>query len=175
MGHRLWCLGANMKPKPISSMQRGDLLGGELDLDAERLEQIGGPAAAVAERLPCLATAQPAPAAISAAVVEMLKVVGPPPVPAVSTRSSRSDVDMGGEAAHRPGQPDQLGDRLALGAQGDQESAGLDLPRPALHDLGERRRGVIGRQVGRLRRAASIARVRMSLGIVEARPRRRGS
>ena len=44
----------------------------------------------VAERLPCLATAQPAPAATSAAVVETLKVEGPPPVPAVSTRSSRA-------------------------------------------------------------------------------------
>ena len=43
----------------------------------------------VAERLPCLATRQPAPAAISAAAVEMLNVVGPPPVPAVSTRPSR--------------------------------------------------------------------------------------
>ena len=41
----------------------------------------------VLERLPCLATAQPAPAAIRAAVVETLKVEGPPPVPAVSTRS----------------------------------------------------------------------------------------
>src|SRR5581483_9401299 len=41
----------------------------------------------VLERLPCLATAQPAAAATSAAAVEMLKVVGPPPVPAVSTRA----------------------------------------------------------------------------------------
>ena len=44
----------------------------------------------VAERLPCLATAQPAPAAIRAAVVETLNVLRPPPVPAVSSRSSRS-------------------------------------------------------------------------------------
>ena len=43
----------------------------------------------VAERLPCLATAQPAAAAISAAVVETLNVERPPPVPAVSTRSVR--------------------------------------------------------------------------------------
>ncbi len=43
----------------------------------------------VLERLPCLATAQPAPAATSAAAVETLKVEGPPPVPAVSTRSPR--------------------------------------------------------------------------------------
>src|SRR5205085_440716 len=48
------------------------------------------PDSPVAERLPCLATAQPAPAAISAAVVETLKVGRPPPVPAVSMRSSRS-------------------------------------------------------------------------------------
>ena len=43
----------------------------------------------VAERLPCLATAQPAPAATSAAVVDTLKVRRPPPVPAVSSRSVR--------------------------------------------------------------------------------------
>ena len=43
----------------------------------------------VAVRLPCLATAQPAAAAMSAAVVETLKVDLPPPVPAVSTRSWR--------------------------------------------------------------------------------------
>src|SRR3954453_1650288 len=36
--------------------------------------------------------ALPAPAAIRAAVVEMLKVDGPPPVPQVSTRSSRLEV-----------------------------------------------------------------------------------
>ena len=44
----------------------------------------------VADRLPCFATAQPAPAAISAAVVETLNVLRPPPVPDVSSRSSRS-------------------------------------------------------------------------------------
>src|ERR1700710_3193742 len=49
----------------------------------------GEPHLLVLERLPCLATAQPAPAATSAAVVETLKVEGPPPVPAVSTRSER--------------------------------------------------------------------------------------
>ena len=42
----------------------------------------------VNERLPCLATRTPAPAASSAAAVEMLKVVtAPPPVPQVSTSS----------------------------------------------------------------------------------------
>ena len=99
------------------------------------------------ERLPCLATAQPAPAATSAAAVEMLKVDGPPPVPAVSTRSSRPASTVGGEPAHRPRQPDQLGDGLALRAQGDQEGAGLHLAGAALHDLVEHRRGVVGGQV----------------------------
>ena len=83
----------------------------------------------VLERLPCLATAQPAPAAIRAAVVETLKVDGPPPVPAVSTSSSRPVSTRVASAAHRPGQADQLGHGLALGPQGDQEGARSG-PRP---------------------------------------------
>ena len=63
---------------------------GQLDSNPERLEEVGGADRDVLERLPCLATAQPAPAAIRAAVVETLKVEGPPPVPAVSTRPLRS-------------------------------------------------------------------------------------
>ncbi len=50
------------------------------------------PDSPVAERFPCLATVQPAPAAISAAVVETLNVRRPPPVPAVSSRSSLDTV-----------------------------------------------------------------------------------
>ena len=59
----------------------------------------------VAERLPCLATAQPAPAAISAAVVETLNVWRPPPVPAVSIRSSRPVVTGAAKRAHRRARP----------------------------------------------------------------------
>jgi hypothetical protein len=45
----------------------------------------------VNERLPCFATAAPAPAATNAAAVEMLKVeTVPPPVPQVSTRCAPS-------------------------------------------------------------------------------------
>ena len=40
----------------------------------------------VADRLPCLATATPAPATTKVAVVEMLKVERPPPVPQVSMK-----------------------------------------------------------------------------------------
>ena len=107
----------------------------------------------MAERLPCLATAQPAPAAISAAVVETLNVRRPPPVPAVSSRSSRSIVDRRGELAHRARQAGQLVDRLALRAQRDQEAGDLDLGDLAVHDLGEHLGGLVGAQVACARRA----------------------
>ena len=101
----------------------------------------------VLERLPCFATAQPAPAATSAAAVEMLKVEGPPPVPAVSTRPSRPRLDRRRQAAHRASEAGQLGDRLALRPQRDEESRRLHLGRPPFHDLVEDGRGVVGREV----------------------------
>src|SRR5215212_6603001 len=85
----LWCAGANMKPKPASSMQRATAAGPRSIRTPSASSRSAEPDRPVAERLPCLATAQPAPAAISAAVVETLNVGRPPPVPAVSTRSSR--------------------------------------------------------------------------------------
>src|SRR3954470_24527902 len=84
-----WCAGANMKPKPASSMQRATADGERSIRTPSASSRSAEPDSPVAERLPCLATAQPAPAAISAAVVETLKVGRPPPVPAVSMRSSR--------------------------------------------------------------------------------------
>src|SRR4051794_11588471 len=84
-----WCAGANMKPKPASSMQRATAAGARSIRTPSASSRSAEPESPVAERLPCLATAQPAPAAISAAVVETLKVGRPPPVPAVSMRSSR--------------------------------------------------------------------------------------
>src|SRR3954447_20960913 len=84
-----WCAGANMKPKPASSMQRATAAGVRSIRTPSASNRSAEPESPVAERLPCLATAQPAPAAISAAVVETLKVGRPPPVPAVSMRSSR--------------------------------------------------------------------------------------
>src|SRR3954447_1834200 len=84
-----WCAGANMKPKPASSMQRATAAGEGSIRTPSASSRSAEPERPVAERLPCLATAQPAPAAISAAVVDTLKVGRPPPVPAVSMRSSR--------------------------------------------------------------------------------------
>src|SRR5215210_3297712 len=83
-----WWAGANMKPKPASSMQRATASGRRSMRTPSASSRSAEPDSPVAERLPCLATEHPAPAAISAAVVETLKVGRPPPVPAVSTRSS---------------------------------------------------------------------------------------
>src|SRR3954454_1098780 len=79
-----------MKPKPASAMQRATPAGSTPRLAPSASSRSAEPDSDVALRLPCLATAQPAPAAISAAVVDTLNVVRPPPVPAVSSRSSRS-------------------------------------------------------------------------------------
>src|SRR3954470_13278531 len=79
-----------MKPKPASAMQRATPSGPTSRRAPSASSTSALPDSDVALRLPCLATAQPAPAAISAAVVETLNVVRPPPVPDVSSRSSRS-------------------------------------------------------------------------------------
>ena len=100
------------------------------------------------ERLPCLATAQPAPAATSAAAVEMLKVDGPPPVPAVSTRSSRSarrPMPPGG-ASSAPGRSARRPSRPSRAAP-TRNAAVCDLAGAALHDLVEHGRRVVGGQV----------------------------
>ena len=80
-----------MNPKPISSMQLAMSSGPSSMLTPSASSTSADPDLLVLERLPCLATAQPDAAATSAAAVEMLNVEGPPPVPAVSTRSPRSD------------------------------------------------------------------------------------
>jgi hypothetical protein len=85
-----WWRGANMKPKPTSSMQRPTSSASSSMLTPSASSRSAEPHLLVLERLPCLATAQPAPAATRAAAVETLKVEGPPPVPAVSTRLARS-------------------------------------------------------------------------------------
>ena len=155
-----------------------DGLGGEVDPGAERLEHVGRAATA---RSPsgCRAwpRAQPAPAAISAAVVETLNVGRPPPVPAVSTRSSRAVRDRRGQRAHRRGQAGELVLGLALRPQRDQERrrsasptaspamisaqdlAGLapaPRSRPGGHRVDRRRqRGVRHRRAGPSRKLAS--------------------
>ena len=100
-----------------------------------------------AARLPCLATAQPQAAATSAAVVEMLNVPEPsPPVPAVSTRSSRAGAHLDDVRAHRPRRADELVDGLALGAQRDQQARDLRGVGLAAHHEPDRGLGVSGAQ-----------------------------
>src|SRR3954471_6662323 len=79
-----------MNPNPTWEMQRATAPAFRSMRAPSASSTSAEPLRPVALRLPCLATAQPAPAAISAAVVETLNVVRPPPVPAVSSRSSRS-------------------------------------------------------------------------------------
>src|SRR4051795_108355 len=84
-----------MKPKPTSAMQRATASGLRSIRTPKASRTSAEPESPVAERFPCLATAQPAPAAIRAAVVETLNVGRPPPVPAVSIRSVSRPVVTG--------------------------------------------------------------------------------
>ena len=86
-----------------------DLLDAALDhvlrrvhVDAERREHVrASPQREDTARLPCFATVTPAPATTNAAVVEMLNVCRPsPPVPQVSTNTSRLDADAVDPRAH---------------------------------------------------------------------------
>src|SRR3954465_14944041 len=86
----MWWCGANMKPKPTERMQSATAAGSRSIWAPSASRRSADPDLPVAERLPCLATVQPAPAATNAAVVDTLKVGLPPPVPAVSSRFSRS-------------------------------------------------------------------------------------
>src|SRR4051794_39704431 len=78
-----------MKPKPTSLIQRATASGLRSMRTPSASSPSADPLSPVAGGLPCLATARPWPAAISAAVVDTLNVGLPPPVPAVSIRSSR--------------------------------------------------------------------------------------
>src|SRR5918994_4580990 len=83
-----WWSGANMNPKPIFSMHSATASGSTSIRPQRASSTSADPHWLVAGRLPCFAPRQPAPAAMKAAVVDTLKVGRPPPVPAVSTRSS---------------------------------------------------------------------------------------
>ena len=136
-----------MKPNPTCSMQAATPSGRRSMRAPSASSRSAEPDRPVAERLPCLATAQPAAAAISAAVVETLNVRRPPPVPAVSSRSSRLVRTCVGERAHGARETGELVDRLALRTQGDQDAGDLRLGRLAVHDLLEHALGLVDGQV----------------------------
>ena len=79
-----------MKPKPSSSIDWSIRSTGCSSGKPSASSTSAEPEADETARLPCFATPAPAAAATIAAAVEMLIVLAPsPPVPAVSTRSSR--------------------------------------------------------------------------------------
>ena len=141
-----------MKPKPISSMQRPTPAASRSIRAPSASSRSAEPDSPVEERLPCLATMQPAPAAISAAVVETLKVRAPAAGAGGVEQVLAGGRHEGGEGAHRPRQPGELLDRLALHAQRDQEAGDLDVGGLAGHDLGERLGGVALAEVAGRRR-----------------------
>ncbi len=158
-----WCAGANMNPKPTSSRQRPTCSGVRSIRTPSASRTSADPDSPVAVRLPCLAIAQPAPAAMSAAVVETLNDGRPPPVPAVSTRSARDVVTGRGELAHRAREAGDLLLRLALRAQADEQTRDLRLLGVAGHDHGEDVGRLLAREVRAGGDGVEALRVRTSL------------
>ena len=125
-----------MKPKPSSSIDCAIRSGDCSSWKPSSSSTSAEPDADETARFPCFATPAPAAAATIAAAVEMLIVPAPsPPVPAVSTRSSRRGCTGQDVLAHRLGAAGDLVGRLALQPQRDEEAADLGRRRVAAHDL----------------------------------------
>ena len=115
-----------MKPKPSSSIERAIRSGGCSSTIPSASRTSAEPAAELAARFPCFATAAPAAAATSAAAVEMLNVWAPsPPVPTMSTTGVRVRRDGHDVLAHRLGEAGDLVGGLALRTQRDEEAGDL--------------------------------------------------
>ena len=150
--------GANMNPNPSSSMQRETAGGSSSISTPSASSRSAEPQRLVLDRLPCLATAQPAPAATSAAAVEMLNVLGPPPVPAVSTRSWRpSPPRRRAGASSAPARPARPRSRPWRAVRSGRPRSG-----PLRHDPPSPRRGPSRR--GRRLRCPPSASLRRSPG-----------
>ncbi len=110
---------------PSSSTVRATAAGGSSIATPHASSRSADPHRPDAARLPCLATRTPAAATTSAATVETLNVPAPsPPVPQVST--SGPGRSMGAAAVeHGADEPGDLGGRLTLGAQRDEERGDL--------------------------------------------------
>jgi len=130
-----------MKPKPSSRMHVATASGPSSIRTPSASSTSAEPHWLVAERLPCLAILAPAPAAISAAVVDTLKVGAPPPVPAVSTRPSpASTCTASVRIVHAS--PAISATVSPFVRSADHEGAGLGLGGAALHHLVQHLRGL---------------------------------
>ncbi len=110
-----------------------------------------------AARLPCFTTRAPAPAAISAAIVETFTVPErSPPVPHVSIAPSATS-HLGAVGTHRAHERGELARGLALRPQRDDEARRLHVGDPAFEDLAECRPRL--RRAQRRRAASSRARI----------------
>ena len=136
-----------MNPRPVSSRQR-DTPSGLRSMRAPSASSTSAlPQREVADRLPCLATATPAPATTNVDVVEMLNVERPPPVPQVSMNGPSGRRDRLGVRAHGGRQAGELLGRLPLRAQGHEEAGGLHVAGLAGHDRVEGLRGAVAAEV----------------------------
>ena len=130
-----WWAGANMKPKPASSMQPATTVGTEVDAGAERLEQVGGAGGAGGGAVAVLghraAGAGGDQGGGGGDVEGRRPAAGAGGVEQVGALRRH----VRGERAHRARQPGELVHGLALGAQRDQETGDLRLGGLAVHDL----------------------------------------
>src|SRR5919109_399756 len=153
-----------MNPKPSSSMHRATSAGPRSILTPSASSRSADPDRLVLERFPCLATAHPAPAATSAAGVEMLNVAAPPPVPAVSTRSSRSTSTDAASRRIVRARPTSSATVSPLARSATRKAPACTSP--ALPSMTSSRTAEAWSAVRWVpEQTASIARVRMSLGI----------
>ena len=128
----------------------------------------------VAERLPCLATAQPAPAAIRAAVVETLNVLRPPPGAGRVEQVLALARHVGGELAHRPREARPAPATVSPFVRSAIRKAGdLDLGDLAVHDLGQHLGGLPRCSRSRREARASIAAVSVGFGTASVGARRK--
>ncbi len=130
-----WWAGANMKPKPASSMQRATPSGVEVDARAERLQHVGRPGGAGGGAVAVLGHGAPRARGDQRGGGGDVERASPPTgargVEQVLLRAWHAR----GELAHRARHARQLLNSLALGAQRNQEAGDLGLGDLAVHDL----------------------------------------
>ncbi len=158
-----WNTGANMNPIPASARHRSHTSRVEVDLDAERLEQVGGARAARGRAVAVLGDRYPR--AGNDDRRDRRDVERPAAVAAGATRvdDRRGGHDRVREPERRLRKPLELVDGLTLRPKGHQEPADLAGGCLTAHDHAHRLRSLIGRQ--RLVSDESRERARPEVGV----------